>query len=102
MLKGKEGSFRLCEEMVNEFDEGIIGVRGGMILMNITIILLYLFSFLLIWQFAGYPSLMAIAALKLKSKPKDKDYSYQQTVLTKKVLSKKQGFLLAQTFSFKL
>ena len=43
--------------------------------MNITIVLLYLLSFLLIWQFVGYPSLMAIVALK--SKPKKKDYSFQ-------------------------
>ncbi len=42
--------------------------------MTITIILLYLLSFAIIWQFAGYPSLMAIAALK--SKPKRKDYSF--------------------------
>ena len=42
--------------------------------MNVIIILLYLLSFLLIWQFAGYPSLMAIVAFK--SKPKNKDYSY--------------------------
>ncbi|MBA7512284.1 hypothetical protein ES705_04288 [subsurface metagenome] len=46
--------------------------------MTITIILLYLLSFLLVWQFAGYPSLMAIVALK--SKPKDKDFSYQPSV----------------------
>ena len=67
--------------------------------MTITIILLYLLSFLLIYQFVGYPSLMAIVALK--PKPKSKDYSYQQTFLTRKVLSKKQGFLLAQVFFFK-
>lgn len=46
--------------------------------MNLTIILLYLLSFLLIWQFVGYPSLMAIVALK--SKPKNKDYSFQPFV----------------------
>ncbi|MGB2726925.1 MAG: hypothetical protein WBD09_00410 [Halobacteriota archaeon] len=46
--------------------------------MTITIILLYLLSFLLVWQFAGYPSLMAIAALK--SKPKNKEYSVQPFV----------------------
>ncbi len=46
--------------------------------MNITIILLYLLSFAIIWQFVGYPSLMAIAALK--SKPKNKDYSFQPFV----------------------
>lgn len=48
--------------------------------MNIIIILLYLLSFLLIWQFVGYPSLMAIVALKSKSKPKNKDYSFQPFV----------------------
>ncbi len=46
--------------------------------MTITIILLYLLSFAIIWQFAGYPSLMAIVALK--AKPKDKDYSFQPFV----------------------
>lgn len=46
--------------------------------MNITPILLYLASFLLIYQFVGYPSLMAIAALK--SNPKNKDYSHQPFV----------------------
>ena len=46
--------------------------------MNISLFLLYLLSFAIIWQFAGYPSLMAIAALR--SKPKDKDYSYQPFV----------------------
>ena len=47
-------------------------------MMTITIILLYFLSFLLIWQFVGYPSLTAIVALK--SKPKDKDYSFQPFV----------------------
>lgn len=46
--------------------------------MSIITILLYLLSFLFIWQFVGHPSLMAIAALK--SKPKDKDYSFQPFV----------------------
>ncbi|MFZ2071234.1 MAG: glycosyltransferase [Halobacteriota archaeon] len=46
--------------------------------MNINIILLYLLSFLLIYQFVGYPALMAIVALK--SKPKEKDYSFQPFV----------------------
>ena len=46
--------------------------------MTITIILLYLLSFAIIWQFVGYPSLMAVAALK--SKPKNKDYSHQPSV----------------------
>ena len=47
--------------------------------MSMIIILLYLLSFLLIWQFVGYPSLMAIATFK--SKPKNKDYSCQPFVL---------------------
>ena len=42
--------------------------------MDIIIILLYLLSALLIWQFVGYPSLMAIVALR--SNPKIKDYSF--------------------------
>jgi len=46
--------------------------------MTLSIILLYLLSFLLIWQFAGYPSLMAVVALK--SKPKSKEYSHQPFV----------------------
>ena len=46
--------------------------------MDIIIILLYVFSFLVIWQFVGYPTLMGIIALK--TKPKDKDYSYQPFV----------------------
>jgi len=46
--------------------------------MTWSIILLYLLSFLLIWQFVGYPSLMAVVALK--SKPKNKNYSYQPFV----------------------
>ena len=46
--------------------------------MTIITILLYLLSFAIIWQFVGYPSLMAIAALK--SKPKNKDYSVQPFV----------------------
>ena len=53
------------------------GVGGGYYL-NPTILLLYLLSFLLIWQFVGYPTLMAIVALK--TKPKNKDYSYQPFV----------------------
>ena len=40
--------------------------------------LLYFLSFLLIWQFVGYPLLMAIVALR--SKPKNKDYSFQPFV----------------------
>ena len=46
--------------------------------MNLTIILLYLLSFLLIWQFVGYPSLMAVVAIR--ARPKEKDYSYQPFV----------------------
>ena len=46
--------------------------------MNIIVILLYLLSFLIIWQFVGYPSLMAIVALK--SKRKNKDHSLQPFV----------------------
>ena len=41
----------------------------------ITIILLYLSSFSLIWAFVGYPLLMAIIALR--TKPMEKDYSYK-------------------------
>jgi len=47
-------------------------------MVNITITMLYLLSFLLIWQFVGYPLLMAIIALRLK--PKNKDYSFQPFV----------------------
>lgn len=46
--------------------------------MNLSIVVLYLLSFILIWQFVGYPILMAIIALK--TKPKNKDYSYQSFV----------------------
>ena len=46
--------------------------------VNLLIVVLYLLSFLLIWQFVGYPILMAIIALK--TKPKNKDYSYQPFV----------------------
>ena len=47
-------------------------------MISVIIILLYLLSALLIWQFVGYPSLMAIVALRLK--PKIKDYSFQPFV----------------------
>jgi len=46
--------------------------------MSVIVILLYLLSFLVIWQFVGYPSLMAVVALR--AKPKNKDYSYQPFV----------------------
>ena len=44
--------------------------------MNITIILLYLLSFLLIYQFVGYPTIMAMVVSKLRNR----DYSYQPFV----------------------
>jgi cellulose synthase/poly-beta-1,6-N-acetylglucosamine synthase-like glycosyltransferase len=46
--------------------------------MSLVVILLYLLSFLLIWQFVGYPSVMGMIALR--SKPKEKDYSFQPFV----------------------
>lgn len=46
--------------------------------MIIIIFILYLLSFLIIWQFVGYPTLMAIIASKNNSK--SKDYSYQPFV----------------------
>jgi len=46
--------------------------------MNITVILLYLISFAIIWQFVGYPSLMAVVAIR--ARPKNKDYPYQPFV----------------------
>ena len=46
--------------------------------MNITVILLYLISFAIIWQFVGYPSLMAVVAIR--ARPKNKDYSFQPFV----------------------
>ena len=46
--------------------------------MSVIVILLYLLSFLVIWQFVGYPSLMAVVAIQ--AKPKNKDYSYQPFV----------------------
>lgn len=45
---------------------------------SFAIILLYLLSFLLIWQFVGYPCLMSLVALR--SHPKPKDYTYQPFV----------------------
>ena len=46
--------------------------------MDITVILLYLISFAIIWQFVGYPSLMAVVAIR--ARPKNKDYSFQPFV----------------------
>ena len=40
--------------------------------MNITVILLYLVSFAIIWQFVGYPSLMTVVAIR--ARPKEKDF----------------------------
>lgn len=52
---------------------------GLMLLVNplsaIVVVLLFVFSFLIIWQFVGYPCLMALTALR--SRPEDKDYSFQ-------------------------
>lgn len=53
-------------------------------MVNLTIILLYLLSFLLIYQFVGYPSLMAMVALRAKSK--NKDYSYQPFVFVSDIV----------------
>jgi hypothetical protein len=46
--------------------------------MNTIVVLLYLLSILLIWQFVGYPLLMVIVALKSRSK--DRDYAFQPFV----------------------
>lgn len=46
--------------------------------MSLIIVLLYLISFLLIWQFVGYPALMALVAIL--AKPKNKDYNYEPFV----------------------
>lgn len=46
--------------------------------MNGIILILYLLSFLLIWQFVGYPILMAI--ISCMKKLGEKDYSYQPFV----------------------
>jgi len=48
--------------------------------MSVIVILLYLLSFLVIWQFVGYPSLMAVVAIR--ARPKEKDYSFQPFVST--------------------
>ena len=45
---------------------------------NSAIFTLYILSFILIWQFVGYPLLMSILALN--AKPRGKDYSYQPFV----------------------
>ncbi|NQE45715.1 hypothetical protein C5S31_06825 [ANME-1 cluster archaeon GoMg2] len=54
------------------------GILEWEALGGVIIILLYLISFLLIWQFVGYPSLMGIIALT--SKPETKDYAFQPFV----------------------
>jgi poly-beta-1,6-N-acetyl-D-glucosamine synthase len=45
---------------------------------SLVTVLLFIFSFLLIWQFVGYPCLMALMALR--SDPKRKDYKVQPFV----------------------
>ncbi|MBI5680852.1 MAG: glycosyltransferase [Methanobacterium sp.] len=49
-----------------------------MILTLILVIILYILSFLVIWQFVGYPALMAIIALR--GDKKHKDYAYKPFV----------------------
>lgn len=49
-----------------------------MIVTLILIILVYISSFLLIWQFVGYPTLMAIIAIR--NNQRHKNYSYQPYV----------------------
>ncbi|GAI24439.1 unnamed protein product, partial [marine sediment metagenome] len=46
--------------------------------MTAVIILLYVFSFLVIWQFVAYPFVMGLIALL--QRPKRKDLSYQPYV----------------------
>ena len=46
--------------------------------MSVIVILLYLLSFLVSWQFVGYPSLMAVVAIW--ARPKENDYSFQPFV----------------------
>ncbi|MGB9980645.1 glycosyltransferase [Methanobacterium sp.] len=46
--------------------------------MFLLVFILYFLSFLIIWQFVGYPTLMALIARRTKVKPKD--YSYQPFV----------------------
>ncbi|NQE44603.1 hypothetical protein C5S31_01100 [ANME-1 cluster archaeon GoMg2] len=46
--------------------------------MNLIIISLYVLTFVFIWQFVGYPLLMAIVALR--SKPENEDYAFQPFV----------------------
>lgn len=49
--------------------------------MNSIIIILYLLSFLLIWQFVGYPTIMGLIALRAKSRLMDYEYKPFVTVL---------------------
>ncbi len=46
--------------------------------MTVIIVLLCIFSFLVIWQFVGYPALMGLIALR--SRPKKRDSSYRPSV----------------------
>jgi poly-beta-1,6-N-acetyl-D-glucosamine synthase len=56
----------------------VLLMLAALSLRSLAIVLLYVLSFLLIWQFVGYPLLMGIIALR--QKPKDKDYSDQPFV----------------------
>jgi poly-beta-1,6-N-acetyl-D-glucosamine synthase len=55
---------------------------SSMFLVNpvftILVVLLFVFSFLLIWQFVGFPLVMGVVALR--QKPKAKDYGFQPFV----------------------
>ena len=55
---------------------------GLMLLVNplsaIVVVLLFVFSFLIVWQFVGYPLVMGMVALR--HKPKAKDYGFQPFV----------------------
>ncbi len=67
---------------------------------DVSIVVLYFISFLLLWQFVGYPILMATIAFK--TGPKNKDYSYLPfvsivvpTYNEEKVIKKRIGNLLS-------
>jgi biofilm PGA synthesis N-glycosyltransferase PgaC len=46
--------------------------------LHLIYVLLFILSFLIVWEFAGYPLLMTVVALRRK--PQSKDYSYQPFV----------------------
>jgi cellulose synthase/poly-beta-1,6-N-acetylglucosamine synthase-like glycosyltransferase len=46
--------------------------------LHLVYVLLFILSFLIVWEFAGYPLLMTVIALRRK--PQSKDYSYQPYV----------------------